>query len=104
MATLQLTRDSYCKSSPERQSDQSSSNSYSARVTKVSARAIFKRYSSRSNLIRFAPACYAAQPDDDLRVNLMAALRGIHHVAYRCRDAKETVAFYRDVLGMRFQL
>jgi glyoxylase I family protein len=34
----------------------------------------------------------------------MAALRGIHHVAYRCRDANETVAFYRDVLGMEFQL
>jgi glyoxylase I family protein len=23
-----------------------------------------------------------------------------HHVAYRCKDAKETVAFYRKVLGM----
>ena len=31
-------------------------------------------------------------------------LKGIHHVAYRCRDAKETVEFYRDVLGMDFQL
>ena len=31
-------------------------------------------------------------------------LRGIHHVAYRCRDAKETVDFYRDLLGMEFQL
>jgi len=28
----------------------------------------------------------------------------IHHVAYRCRDAKETVEFYRDVLGMGFLL
>jgi catechol 2,3-dioxygenase-like lactoylglutathione lyase family enzyme len=32
------------------------------------------------------------------------ALNGIHHVAYRCRDAKETVEFYRRVLGMGFQL
>ena len=32
------------------------------------------------------------------------ALQGIHHVAYRCRDAKETVDFYRDVMGMEFQL
>lgn len=24
----------------------------------------------------------------------------IHHVAYRCKDAKETVAFYKRVLGM----
>jgi catechol 2,3-dioxygenase-like lactoylglutathione lyase family enzyme len=31
-------------------------------------------------------------------------LGGIHHVAYRCRDAKETVEFYRDVLGMDFML
>ena len=28
----------------------------------------------------------------------------IHHVAYRCRDAKETVEFYRVHLGMAFQL
>ena len=31
-------------------------------------------------------------------------LQGIHHVAYRCKDAKETVTFYRDVMGMDFQL
>ncbi|MGB2074429.1 MAG: VOC family protein, partial [Henriciella sp.] len=29
-------------------------------------------------------------------------LHGVHHVAYRCRDAKETVEFYERVLGMRF--
>ncbi|MCK9542573.1 MAG: VOC family protein [Novosphingobium sp.] len=34
----------------------------------------------------------------------VSRLGGIHHVAYRCRDAKETVAFYRDVLGMDFLL
>ena len=28
----------------------------------------------------------------------------IHHVAYRCRDARETVEFYRDTLGMDFVL
>jgi catechol 2,3-dioxygenase-like lactoylglutathione lyase family enzyme len=28
----------------------------------------------------------------------------IHHVAYRCKDAKETVEFYRDLLDMEFQL
>ena len=27
-------------------------------------------------------------------------IKKIHHVAYRCIDAKETVSFYRDVLGM----
>jgi glyoxylase I family protein len=32
----------------------------------------------------------------------MAITNGIHHVAYRCKDAKETVEFYRDVLGMEY--
>ena len=32
------------------------------------------------------------------------SLKRIHHVAYRCRDAKETVDFYRNVLGMEFRL
>jgi len=27
-------------------------------------------------------------------------IKKIHHVAYRCRDAKETVEFYRDLLDM----
>lgn len=30
------------------------------------------------------------------------SLSRIHHVAYRCRDAAETVAFYEAALGMRF--
>jgi len=31
-------------------------------------------------------------------------IQRIHHVAYRCKDAKETVTFYRDLLDMEFQL
>ena len=31
-------------------------------------------------------------------------LQGVHHVAYRCRDAKETVEFYGKALGMDFLL
>jgi catechol 2,3-dioxygenase-like lactoylglutathione lyase family enzyme len=31
-------------------------------------------------------------------------LKGVHHVAYRCRNAKETVEFYQKTLGMDFQL
>jgi catechol 2,3-dioxygenase-like lactoylglutathione lyase family enzyme len=27
-------------------------------------------------------------------------IKKIHHVAYRCRNAKETVDFYKDMLGM----
>ena len=34
----------------------------------------------------------------------MSHLKGIHHVAYRCKDAKETVEFYARVLGMDFQI
>ncbi len=34
----------------------------------------------------------------------MTMLKGIHHVAYRCKDAKETVDFYRDLLDMEFQV
>ncbi|MEM9937985.1 MAG: VOC family protein [Pseudomonadota bacterium] len=34
----------------------------------------------------------------------MPKLQGIHHVAYRCKDAKETVEFYQRTLGMEFQL
>jgi glyoxylase I family protein len=30
------------------------------------------------------------------------SVKRIHHVAYRCRDAKETVEFYQRVLKMRF--
>jgi catechol 2,3-dioxygenase-like lactoylglutathione lyase family enzyme len=29
---------------------------------------------------------------------------GVHHVAYRCKDARETVEFYQKALNMDFQL
>ncbi|WP_040662802.1 VOC family protein [Neptuniibacter caesariensis] len=32
----------------------------------------------------------------------MIDIKQIHHVAYRCKDAKETVAFYQEVLNMDF--
>jgi len=32
----------------------------------------------------------------------MSLIKKIHHVAYRCRDARETVEFYQEVLGMQF--
>lgn len=31
-------------------------------------------------------------------------LKRIHHVAYRCNDARETVEFYQRLLGMKFVL
>jgi len=31
-------------------------------------------------------------------------IKRIHHVAYRCKDAKETVEFYKNLLGMDFVL
>ena len=35
---------------------------------------------------------------------MQGKLKGVHHVAYRCKDAKETVNFYKEALGMHFQL
>ena len=32
--------------------------------------------------------------------NGFVAVRGLHHFAYRCRDAEETRRFYEDVLGL----
>ena len=32
------------------------------------------------------------------------SIKRIHHVAYRCKDAKETVDFYKEVLNMDLQL
>ena len=34
----------------------------------------------------------------------MSLVQRIHHVAYRCKDAKETVQWYEKHLGMRFIL
>jgi glyoxylase I family protein len=39
------------------------------------------------------------------RIKAMAKFTtGIHHVAYRCKDAKETVDFYGAVMGMDYQI
>ncbi len=35
-------------------------------------------------------------------MNAPFSLSKIHHVAYRCRDAKQTVEFYNRVLGMEY--
>lgn len=37
-------------------------------------------------------------------MNSNTILQGFHHVAYRCKDAKETMEFYQKTLGMDFQL
>lgn len=34
----------------------------------------------------------------------MMAVKQIHHVAYRCRDAAETVKFYNGLLGMKYTM
>lgn len=34
----------------------------------------------------------------------MSITQGVHHVAYRCKDAKETVAWYQKHLNMGFVL
>lgn len=37
-------------------------------------------------------------------MNAPIRLQGVHHVAYRCRDARETVEFYQQHLDMGFVL
>lgn len=32
------------------------------------------------------------------------AVKHFHHVAYRCTDAKQTVAFYQDILGLKYRI
>lgn len=36
----------------------------------------------------------------EMTVSDFAPIRGLHHVAYRCRDAEETRRFYEDLLGL----
>jgi len=31
-------------------------------------------------------------------------VKSLHHVAYRCNDAKETAAFYTDLLGLKYSM
>jgi catechol 2,3-dioxygenase-like lactoylglutathione lyase family enzyme len=42
--------------------------------------------------------------NEDAAMTTNFKVGGFHHVAYRCKDAKETVEFYQQVLGMDFQL
>jgi len=39
---------------------------------------------------------------DSISATRPLVLRGLHHVAYRCRDAAETVEFYTNVLGLTY--
>lgn len=34
----------------------------------------------------------------------MSLTQSVHHVAYRCRDARETAEWYQNHLGMNFVL
>ena len=40
-------------------------------------------------------------PDEPLSYDEAMQVQKLNHVAYRCRDAAETMAFYQDVLGMK---
>lgn len=35
-----------------------------------------------------------------IKTNTSVPIRGLHHWAYRCRDAEETRHFYEDILGL----
>jgi catechol 2,3-dioxygenase-like lactoylglutathione lyase family enzyme len=43
-------------------------------------------------------------PPKTLKENMMSLIERVHHVAYRCKDAKETVEWYGKHLGMKFVL
>lgn len=36
-----------------------------------------------------------------IKIENMPVIEGVHHVAYRCRDAEETRHFYEDLLGLK---
>jgi glyoxylase I family protein len=52
-------------------------------------------------MLRQRPAAPASGAHGRRREDIVK-VEQIHHVAYRCRNAKETVAFYRKALGMEF--
>lgn len=45
-----------------------------------------------------------AQPAGRAASKTVVQTKGVHHVAYRCRDAKETVEWYQKYLDMDFML
>ena len=66
------------------------SNLFSARKTRVSAKATSRRCLNRSNATRSRAASSAPRHRER-----EMDIKRIHHVAYRCKDAKETVEFYQ---------
>ena len=48
-----------------------------------------------------APAPFPANPVElQPAMPLPSSINGLHHFAYRCRDAEETRHFYEDILGL----
>jgi catechol 2,3-dioxygenase-like lactoylglutathione lyase family enzyme len=43
---------------------------------------------------------FAEAADKAKAINPAPALKGVHHSAFRCRDAEETRKFYEDILGL----
>lgn len=75
-------------------------NSSSARRMKASARAISPRCSSRMELDQIRRG--ALNVEEARRMTSPIKLGGVHHAAYRCKDAKETVEWYEAMLGMTY--
>ena len=42
----------------------------------------------------------ATGPDQTATLPAAVPINGLHHFAYRCRDAEETRCFYEDLLGL----
>src|SRR5919206_539862 len=45
-------------------------------------------------------ACCMSAPSKGSAMEKFVPIQGLHHWAYRCRDAEETRHFYEDLLGM----
>src|SRR5438445_864846 len=45
-------------------------------------------------------ACCMSEPGKGIAMEKFVPIRGLHHWAYRCRDAEETRHFYEDLLGL----
>lgn len=54
------------------------------------------------DFIEFWSNIYNDNKKDEQEASHMIQLSQIHHVAYRCNDAKETVEFYQEMLNMDF--
>ncbi|MFT5085385.1 MAG: catechol 2,3-dioxygenase-like lactoylglutathione lyase family enzyme [Lentisphaeria bacterium] len=114
-----VTRTYFCKYFPKLKYVRSFSHSFSVKKMRALAREILKPYLNPSSAIklRAGPSLrilvkrrlvLSLQPKRQAPENenmvIPVALKRIHHAAYRCIDARQTVEFYPRHLNMTFLL